>query len=79
MSHNSDNENEEPQRNLEDVEAEVKESFLKSFQSLDSEGLGYIKSSDLQHVTELMGIKMEDNEIYKIICEVDPGNRGYLG
>ena len=45
---------------------------------MDSEGYGYIQSTDLKNVLELMKITMDDNEVFKIITEVDPDNSGQI-
>ena len=69
---------EEPKRDINEVREEVKQKLLESFQAFDSEGQGSIQSTEVKQVVDMMGIKMEDKEIFKIIAEIDPENTGQI-
>ena len=74
----SDGDGDEPKRDQAEVREEIKQKLLESFQAFDSEGTGHIASTEVKQVLEMMGIKMEDKEIFKIIADIDPGNSGNI-
>ena len=79
MSNSGDSDGDRiPPKNLEDVQEEVAQKLLEAFKAFDREGTGSVSSSDLKLVIEMMGIKMDENEIYKIIADVDAGNTGSI-
>ena len=78
MSNSGDSDGEPPKQNLEDVQEEVGQKLLEAFQAFDHDGTGSIRSGELRLVIEMMGIKMDDKEIYKIIADVDAGNTGFI-
>ena len=61
---------------------EIKEEDIdicqKAFMDLDEDGLGCIKSNDLKLALERIGVHAEENELYKMISEVDDKNTGFI-
>ena len=74
----SGGEEEEPKRDLGEVKEEVQQKLLESFQAFDNEGTGSISNNEVKLVIEMMGMKMDDKEIYKIIADIDPSNTGFV-
>ena len=71
-------ENEEPKREQHEVEEEVQQKCLEAFQAFDTEGTGEIQSGEVKLIIEMMGINMNDQELFKIISEIDPENTGQI-
>ena len=42
----------------------------------DNEGTGQISSSQVKYVLEMMGVKVSEQELFKMITEIDPNNTG---
>ena len=74
----SEGDGDEPKRDINEVREEVKQKLLESFQAFDTEGTGSILSTEVKQVIEMMGIKMEDKEIFKVIADIDPSNSGSI-
>ena len=78
----SDSENEAPQTTeLTEVQLvrEIEDKCYKAFMDFDKEGAGAnVKSDQVAAVLDHMDIKMSEQEMYKIIAEIDPENTGYL-
>ena len=45
---------------------------------LDEDDLGAIKSGDLKIALERIGIQPSENDLFKLISEVDDKNTGYI-
>ena len=74
----SDGDGDEPKRDINEVREEVRQKLLESFNAFDTESSGSILSTEVKQVIEMMGIKMEDKEIFKVIADIDPGNSGSI-
>ena len=46
--------------------------------AFDEEGNGEIDANVFKMVVEELGIKLSDDEIYKMISDIDPSNRGII-
>ena len=60
------------------VRKEVEDKCLEAFMAFDEEGSGAIASDQFKLVLEKIDIKMSDDEIYKMISEIDPENSGII-
>ena len=61
-----------------EVRDEIQSKCLKAFQAFDIDSSGEIQSGEVKLVIEMMGISMNDQELYKIISEIDPSNSGKI-
>ena len=79
-SQNSESEKEEGGKLTEvQLVREIEDKCYKAFMDFDREGNGgQIKSDQVQAVLSHMDIKMSEQEMYKIIAEIDPENTGFL-
>ena len=50
----------------------------KAFMDLDEEDIGAIHSNELKSALEKIGISIDENELYKLISEVDDKNTGMI-
>ena len=60
------------------VRKEVEDNCLEAFMAFDEEGAGSIQSDQFKLVLEKIGIKMNDDQIFKMISDIDPGNSGII-
>lgn len=49
-----------------------------AFAGLDEDGIGAIKASDLKFALEKIGFIPSENDLYKLISEVDENNSGMI-
>ena len=47
--------------------------------AFDKEGNGQVASSDIKNVLEMMEVKMEEDDIFRMITAIDPENSGIIG
>ena len=71
-------ESEKDERDEATIAKEVEEKCWESFLSFDQDGSGQIQSSEFKNLINLIGIKMSDDEIFKMISEIDPENEGII-
>ncbi|EGR33335.1 hypothetical protein IMG5_055800 [Ichthyophthirius multifiliis] len=57
---------------------EEKRSCKESFDAYDKIGYGTLEAEELQKVLEELGEKPTNEELYKMISEVDKTNKGYI-
>ena len=60
------------------VRKEVEDNCLEAFMAFDEEGSGAIASDQFKLVLEKIGITLSDDQIYKMISDIDPGNSGVI-
>ena len=48
----------------------------EAFSAFDKDGSGYIDASELRSVLEMMGQRVTEEEIYRMIAEASPENTG---
>ena len=73
-----DDDQQAPQSEVEIIR-DIEDKCYKAFMDFDKESNGgQIKSDQVVAVLEHMNIKMSEQEMYKIIAEIDPENTGYL-
>ena len=46
--------------------------------AFDKEGSGEISSGEVKFVLEMMGLKLSESEMFKMISEIDPDNSGII-
>ena len=68
----------EPPMSEEDIAKQVEEKCWNAFKEFDKEGSGQIASDEVKLVIEKMGVKMGEDEIFKMISDVDPDNTGKI-
>ena len=80
MSDSGDDNNDgEPQITEADLRREIEEKCFKAFREFDDgENSGEIHSDQVAKVLEFMEIKISEQEMFKIIAEIDPENTGYI-
>ena len=62
-----------------DLAREIEGKCYKAFVAFDPDGNGsQVKSDQIKQILEHIDIKMGDQEMYKIISEIDPDNTGYI-
>lgn len=63
----------------EDIIKDVEERCYAAFKEYDRKGQGgRVNSDQVQDVLNHMNIQMSDQEIYKIISDIDPENTGHI-
>ena len=60
------------------IAKQVEEKCWEAVLSFDWEGSGQIQSSEFKALINMIGIKMSDDEIFKMISEIDPENNGLI-
>ena len=78
MSDSDSNEEKAPVRDEQDIAKEVEAKTWEAFMAFDKEGSGAINSSEVKFVLEMIGIKFSEDEMYKMISEIDPENTGLI-
>ena len=69
----SDHEEQAPQLTEEEIIAQVSEKVFEAFKVFDPEGNGgQVKTDQLRDLLEYCEFKMEDQEMYKIVSDLDP-------
>ena len=69
----------EPVKSEAEIKKEIEDKCLKAFIDFDREGTGgQINSDQVGQVLEQMEIKMSEQEMYKLISEIDPENSGSI-
>lgn len=76
---NSNHEDEGPKLTEEEIVKMVSEKIFEAFKVFDPEGNGgQVKTDQLRELLEYCELKMEDQEMYKIVSELDPSQNGYI-
>ena len=57
---------------------EIEEKCWDAFLAFDKEGTGQINSGEVKYVLEMMGLKITEVEMFKMISEIDPDNSGII-
>ena len=57
---------------------EIEEKCWDAFLAFDKEGTGQINSGEVKYVLEMMGLKITEVEMLKMISEIDPDNSGII-
>ena len=79
MSEDGSDSGGKPQLSEEDVIKDVEERCYAAFKEYDRKGTGgRINSDQVQDVLNHMNVQMSDQEIYKIISDIDPENTGHI-
>ena len=69
---------EEPQKDEGELAKEIEEKCWEAFLAFDKEGNGQIESSQAKHVFEMMGIQIEEDDIFRLLADIDPDNSGII-
>ena len=76
MSDSEDSEKEV--RDEAEVRKEIEEKCFEAFMAYDEEGTGEIASDQFKLVIEKIGMNLSDDQVYKMISEIDPENTGVI-
>ena len=75
----SDDKGSKEELNEADLARDIEDRCYKAFQAFDPDGNGgAVKSDQVQQVLDHIDVKMGEQEMYKIISEIDPDNTGYI-
>ena len=75
----SADEEEVPKLTEEEIVAQVSEKVFEAFKVFDPEGNGgSVKTDQLRDLLEYCEFKMEDQEMYKIVSDLDPSQNGNI-
>ena len=75
----SDKDGSKEELNEEDLAREIEGKCYKAFIAFDQDGNGsQVKSDQIKQILDHIDIKMNDQEMYKIISEIDPDNTGFI-
>ena len=78
-SDKSGSDDDEPKLTEIEIKRLVEEKCYKAFLEFDSEGTGsQIKSDQVKEVLEFIDIQISEQEMFKMITEIDPENTGYI-
>ena len=70
---------EEPQLTEEEIVKQVTEKVFDAFKQFDPEGNGgQVKSDCIRDLLEYIEIKISEQEMYKIVADIDPEQTGYI-
>ena len=74
-----DSSEEEPKMTEEEIVKSVTEKVFEAFKQFDPEGNGgQVKSDVIRDLLESIDIKISEQEMYKIVADIDPGQTGYI-
>ena len=74
----SDNDGKEEQRDQKEIVKEIEDKIWEAFMAFDKEGTGFVESSDVKFVLEMIGTKLSEEEMWKMIADIDPDNIGQI-
>ena len=75
----SDSENSlKDERDEEEITKDVEKKCWDVFLAFDEEDTGQIQSSHLRDMVNMLDLKMSNDEIFKMISEIDPENTGFI-
>ena len=74
----SDNEGQEIQKDEKELAKEIEDKIWEAFMAFDREGTGCISSAEVKFVLEMIGTKLQEEEVYKMISDIDPNNTGQI-
>ena len=60
-----------------EIADEVEKKCIEAFMLFDN-GNGAINASMISHVLDRINVKLTESEMYKMISEIDPENRGLI-
>ena len=79
MSDSESDGEKEPQMSEVEIKKMIEDKCYKAFIDFDREGNGgQVNSDQVGQVLEQMEIKMSEQEMYKLIAEIDPENTGSI-
>ena len=78
MSDSEKGSDEEPQKDEGELAQEIESKCWEAFLAFDKEGNGQIKSGEAKYVFEMMGIQIEEDDIFRLLAEIDPENTGII-
>ena len=79
MSSDGSDDEKEPQMSEVEIKKMIEDKCYKAFIDFDREGNGgQVNSDQVGQVLEQMEIKMSEQEMYKLIAEIDPENTGSI-
>ena len=67
-----------PQKDVNEIAKEIEEKCWEAFLAFDKEGSGQITSGEVKFVLEMMGLKISESHMFKMISEIDPTNEGII-
>ncbi len=73
-----DGKEDEPKQDEGERAKEIAEKCWEAFLAFDKEGNGQIQSSEVKYVLEMMGVKIEEDDIFRLIADIDPNNTGII-
>ena len=73
-----DKEDTGPKMSEQELASEIEQKCLEAFMKFDKTGTGQVSSGQVQGVLEMMNIKITENELFKMITEIDPENTGLI-
>ena len=68
----------EERKDEQELAKEIEEKCWEAFLAFDKEGTGMIASSEVKHVFEMMGVKEDDEDIFRLLSDIDPDNTGLI-
>mgnify|MGYP000914032149 FL=1 len=78
MSDSEGEDSKTPAKDDAEIAKEIEEKCWEAFLAFDKEGSGQVASSEVKYVLEMMGLKMSESEMFKMISEIDPDNTGLI-
>ena len=76
----SENENQEDGevKDVAELTKELEDKCQEAFNALDNSDSGYIASGDIKKMLEIMGIKEDEDEVFRLLSDIDPDNSGQV-
>ena len=74
----SDKGEEVEQKDEGELTKEIEEKCFEAFMAFDKEGSGTIESGQAKSVFEMMGIPIEEDDIFRLLADIDPNNTGII-
>ena len=77
----SDSDNDSSKQEKKDdaqIAKEIEEKCWEAFLAFDKHGSGQVSSGEVKFVLEMMNVKMNESEMFRMISEIDPDNTGKI-
>ena len=74
----SEEEDKKPAKDERELAKEIEDTCWEAFLAFDKEGNGQIHSGEVKFVLEMMGLKVSESEMFKMITDIDPDNSGVI-
>ena len=76
--HEAEDARSEEQKDEAELAKEIEDKCFEAFNAFDKEGSGTIASTDVKGVFDMQGIPITEDDIYRLLSDIDPDNTGVV-